>query len=980
MKKFLKWSTAFLLLGVLAVGCIKNEASEGIEAMRKSKAALLNAQASLLQAEEQVKAAQAALLQAEATVIAANKAIIEAEAARINAETALVLARAEYLNAKTEAEKAMWEIKIQELENTLRENQAKTDRLIAEWEAEIMEVQTRIAKAQLEYEEALYELEKWKVENIANLSDLLIAALDELTMQIHSTLDAIALNQIWLNDAKGQYLKYVNATYENDVAVLRQDLERRKLRLECVVEHLTAVVEAYDALYNQYHGELDELIAGFQEKINGFREEIAKLEILYIELEELGEMTEPSTDAFTKSKTVKISNVFVDGGDDKHVNVKRGVYTNSGVWGTVFNQGQLYANIKRDIRIIKAARIGADLTQLNVELAAKKKAAEDEWKDYNTKWNEWQANYKNTKPGTGSLWVAWKNAYDTFIAENKARNEYVKMYGEMYATAAGYIQQYMDFLEAQLVLEDGKYKLPSGLIDITPVLGGVQFNISTLINFVFGSGSQATAFIEFVNSLIGIINLPTQIDGIVTNLKAIMDGTHADGWDPFWDVAIDPVGGFIEGFKTDTGFKDIMRAVYDNQGRNLTEISKQDWHVWMTLYWLFQRRDVEIGLDDYGTLLIKGKYDDAAEKVLHDFFGILDKDGYGDKVNVVGEKALNDAIDNYYAGVDKLTKNEKAMYEPFNREWFVYTTENAEWDIDKAQADRDPAKVKAVTPTPDEFTLLPYDHDNEEQPAPTDVDGFFFKLESFADELSPVPSLYLDDFVYMDDDCDLWVEYRSLKDFTDNNCGLAEYQTANWYGDLLLWEWDSDRDTYKNNKGHFFYALVLDYEYKAIQGMKNRIENGDYEALLEKLEAELVKQAAAHKVAKDAYTELYDQYKAVTDKRDSIEGEIKDLEADIVLYNDLIKMARKAHNGGHWAEDGLISAKSTAELQLIEKESELRIVLAELENIEQGLLPQNLAPWYHAQVEKYLDRIAMLQEQLAVLDAMRAKLLAEYGF
>ncbi|MFA5497792.1 MAG: hypothetical protein WC232_06560, partial [Bacteroidales bacterium] len=247
-------------------------------------------------------------------------------------------------------------------------------------------------------------------------------------------------------------------------------------------------------------------------------------------------------------------------------------------------------------------------------------------------------------------------------------------------------------------------------------------------------------------------------------------------------------------------------------------------------------------------------------------------------------------------------------------------------------------------------------------------------------ELSPVPSLYLDDFVYMDGKCNLWVEYRSLQNFTDNNCGLAAYQTADWFGDLLLWEWAVDRDAYKTNKGHFFYALVLDYEYKAIQGMKNRIENGDYEALIEKLEAELVKQAAAHKVAKDAYDELDTQYKLVTNKLAGIQGEIDDLEAAIVIYNDLITMARKAHNAGNLAEDGLISAKSAAELQLIEKESELREVLAGLEMLEQGLIPQNLAPWYHAQVEKYLDQIALLQEQLAVLDAMRAKLLAEYGF
>ncbi len=973
MKKFLKWSTAFLLLGVLAVGCIKNEASEGIEAMRKSKAALLNAQAELEQAK-------AKLLDAEALLKSAQVAIVQAESRRIDAETELLKAEKAWQDALLNFHVEGWEIQIQMLEAKLRTRQAEVDAAVADWELKMAQIQLALQTVTQAYEKAMLAFEVWKLENIDTLAQALIMALDELTIQIHGTIDAIALNQIWLNDAKGQYLFYVNATYENDVAVLRQNLERRKLRLECVVEHLASVVEAYSALYNQYHGELDELIAGFQAKINGFREEIAQLEILYVELKELGNIAAPSDDAFTKPKTAKISNVFVDGGDDEPINVTKGTYEVKGAWGMTFKGGELYNKINRDIRIIKAARIGADLTQLNVELAAKKIAAEDEWKDYNTKWNEWQANYKNTKPGTGSLWVAWKNAYDTFIAENKARNEYVKMYGEMYAAAAGYIQQYMDFLEAQLVLEDGKYKLPAGLIDITPVLGGVQFNISTLINFVFGSGSQATAFIEFVNSLIGIINLPTQIDGIVTNLKAVMDGTHAKGWDPFWDVAVDPEWGFIKDFKKATDFEDIMRDVYKNQGRDLTEISKQDWHVWMTLYWLFQKRDVEIGLDDYGTLIIKGTYDDAAEKILHDFFGVLDKDDYDAVVNVVGEKALNDAIDNYYAGVDKLTNNEKAMYEPFNREWFVYTTANADWGKDKALVDRDPAKVKAVTPTPAEFTLLPYDHDNEEQPAPTDVDGFFFKLESFVDELSPVPSLYLDDFVYMDGKCNLWVEYRSLQNFTDNNCGLAAYQTADWFGDLLLWEWAVDRDAYKTNKGHFFYALVLDYEYKAIQGMKNRIENGDYEALIEKLEAELVKQAAAHKVAKDAYDELDTQYKLVTNKLAGIQGEIDDLEAAIVIYNDLITMARKAHNAGNLAEDGLISAKSAAELQLIEKESELREVLAGLEMLEQGLIPQNLAPWYHAQVEKYLDQIALLQEQLAVLDAMRAKLLSEYGF
>ena len=68
----MKWSAAFLVLGVLAVGCIKNEPSQGIEAMRNAKAALLNANAALVQAKVQVEAAQAALIQAQASLLKAQ--------------------------------------------------------------------------------------------------------------------------------------------------------------------------------------------------------------------------------------------------------------------------------------------------------------------------------------------------------------------------------------------------------------------------------------------------------------------------------------------------------------------------------------------------------------------------------------------------------------------------------------------------------------------------------------------------------------------------------------------------------------------------------------------------------------------------------------------------------------------------------------------------------------------------------------------
>ncbi|MFA7201261.1 MAG: hypothetical protein WC098_07600, partial [Bacteroidales bacterium] len=217
MKKFLKWSTAFLLLGVLAVGCIKNEASEGIEAMRKSKAALLNAQAELEQAK-------AKLLDAEALLKSAQVAIVQAESRRIDAETELLKAEKAWQDALLNFHVEGWEIQIQMLEAELRARQAEVDAAVADWELEMAQIQLALQTVTQAYEEAMLAFEVWKLENIDTLAQALIVALDELTIQIHGTIDAIALNQIWLNDAKGQYLFYVNATYENDVAVLRQNL------------------------------------------------------------------------------------------------------------------------------------------------------------------------------------------------------------------------------------------------------------------------------------------------------------------------------------------------------------------------------------------------------------------------------------------------------------------------------------------------------------------------------------------------------------------------------------------------------------------------------------------------------------------------------------------------------------------------------------------------------------------------------------
>ena len=286
MKKFLKWSTAFLVLGVLAVGCIKNEPSSGIEAMRQAKAELLKAQASLLQAEEQVKAAEAALKQAEAKVIAAHIAIIEAQARQIDAETALKNEQKKWNEALREFHTAAWAIRIQEMEEDLRARKAETDLLVAQWELQIEQLQAQFLEARQNYDEALLRFELWKMENLGTLSQALIIALDDLTAQIQDILLQLGEAEVDLNYAKAMYLWYTKVTYPEDMSEIRLDLETYKMLLECEVEYLTGIVAAYQAIYDNYHGELHGLMAEFQDMINFLREEIAKMEIRYIELQE----------------------------------------------------------------------------------------------------------------------------------------------------------------------------------------------------------------------------------------------------------------------------------------------------------------------------------------------------------------------------------------------------------------------------------------------------------------------------------------------------------------------------------------------------------------------------------------------------------------------------------------------------------------------------------------------------------------------
>ncbi|MFA5441034.1 MAG: hypothetical protein WC257_06175, partial [Bacteroidales bacterium] len=359
MKKFLKWSAAFLVLGVLAVGCIKNEPSQGIEAMRNAKASLLNAQAALTQAKVQVEAANAALIMAQAGLIEAQNAVVAAQARKIDAETALIEERIKWNEALREFQTEAWAIKIAELEAQLAVEEARVAAQIAAYELQIANMQEQMVAAQEAYEKAMLQFEKWKIKNADVLGTALIAELNDLTVLIQDVLNDLGQAQVDLDFAKANFFWYVNVQYPNAVEHAMLHMERDATRLECQIEHLTNMVEYYQLLYDSYHGEFDAMIAELQEWILYYRAMIAEYELAYIEaqaayLEYDDSDLEAAEDALVAVRELEITGVFSDGGDDPDIHVTNGTYLLD-AWGWETTP-DVFAVMNRDIAVIEDTR------------------------------------------------------------------------------------------------------------------------------------------------------------------------------------------------------------------------------------------------------------------------------------------------------------------------------------------------------------------------------------------------------------------------------------------------------------------------------------------------------------------------------------------------------------------------------------------------------------------------------------------------
>lgn len=1007
MKKFLKWSAAFLVLGVLAVGCIKNEPSPGIEAMRNAKAALLTAQASLVQAKVQVEAANAALIQAQASYIKAQEAVVAAQAKRIEAEAALIQAQVEWEKALTDFHKEAWAKEIEKMEIELEIYRAEADAAIAAYQLVIAQMQAQMVQAMQAYEAALLAFEQWKIANAATLAQDLLNALDAILFQIKGVILDLAEAQIELNYAKTAYEWYVNVTYPEDVEHALLHMQRDKMRLECQIEYLTGVVEAYEALYNAYHGEFDELIAGFQDVITALRAEIAEMEIDFIKLQEKWllfdhQALDNANAALTKNRKVSIANVFSDKGDDPNIHVVNGTYSITAPWT---GANSMFNMMKRDMRVIEDTRAEFDEDQdsgvIKRNLEAKQKQANDATTKYKTNWNNWQKYYDEARISgshVGSRYTAWVNAWTAWDTQMANYRVHLNTYDDMYFAADSLISLFMEYLDGWL--DEGTLTVP-GSANISEVLGGIKFNAGTLANFIFQG--NAGAVINALNTIIGLINAPTQMDAIITQLKGLMDGTHPEGYPPFWEHAT------AWTYKpTPVVYGDIMRAVYANSNKKITELTKQDWYVWLFLYWLFEDRQVEIGLENpHGGTVITinaADYKDAAEQVLFDFFGKLDRAAYQAYMVGVSTKPIENAIKAYYNAVEGLGAMETAMFDPFDREWkakkYVYDSKGkvidiVDWSRTQALAavTEKPA-IKEIYATPSKYDPPVYDDDkdwDETQPRPVDATQFFFVLEGPDGMGRTTISPSLDfDITYLNKKCDLYVSYAALLN-AGEYCGE---QWSEWAGDLPLWLW-SERNNY--GEGHYFYAIWQTRDYQAYLDTYNRVKNGEYAALIDKIQALYDAQLALYTEAKalrDALQaeldDIVEELLAIGGYYDPVKGEwvmgnIEIYELWIEEYQWLIQQAMWAHNGGNIANEGLLEAWSRAKHDLMEKQNELRRIEEAIALYEQGLpmpsfmgLIENEAARYQAQIDIWLEEIQSLQQKLVILEGIRAKLLENY--
>lgn len=336
MKKFLKLSATFILLGALFTGCIKNEVSEGIEEMRIAKAALINANAEWVRAAAKLEEAQTALVQAEAIMEQANAAYREAEAAIKQAEADLIQAKVEQQKLQNEYQKIMNEYQqalndaalqveaaklqamldsIKAVSDSLKAEadimQAKKEALILAWKAQAAQYEQQIQAitnamdlAQMAYEEQVI---KWntklaelraqaktdeeliKIAQIVDVSDMITVVIGKRAAKVREI-------KYW----QARYIYYLDVTVPEINKAVAEDLANAQAKFDMYTE-LLAFAQQLKEAQKVNKEDFTALVADLATKVTALENEVAALRLQkaaffadpkYIELKQDAEYTQ----------------------------------------------------------------------------------------------------------------------------------------------------------------------------------------------------------------------------------------------------------------------------------------------------------------------------------------------------------------------------------------------------------------------------------------------------------------------------------------------------------------------------------------------------------------------------------------------------------------------------------------------------------------------------------------------------------------